>query len=74
VKTSRKQPESSDAVMEEAVDEPKTSRAGRKTQSVNYKENGRGIAGQSVALKEEAEAESEAAAIKDLAPGSGPFR
>jgi len=43
-------------------------------QSVNYKDNGRGIAGQSVALKEEAEAESEAAAIKDLAPGSGPFR
>jgi hypothetical protein len=72
VKTSKKQ---SEAATEEAVAGQKTSRAGRKTQPVNYKESGKGgAAGQSVAVKEEAEVESEEAAIKQLAAGTGPFR
>jgi hypothetical protein len=45
-----------------------------KTKSVDFKENGRGIAGQSLAVKEGSEAECEAAPSKILALGSSPFR
>jgi len=73
-KAAKKQDDSTEDAVEEAPAEQKTSRAGRKTQPVSYKESGKGGGGQSVAVKEEMEVESEADAIKELAAGFGPFR
>ena len=71
----KKQTEGDEAAKGQPGAEQKTSRAGRKTQAVNYRESSKKLgAEQTLAVKEEAEAESEAAAIEELASGSGPFR